>query len=505
MQVYSIQGITVLLNFMRFKIWLFLLALITLSISLFTVNVSAVYADPPDDTYGYYIFEKDLDGSIIPTNQVKVYYYIKWLVAGGVYYRALNEQPQTFEDLASRIDLIRDYAKENTSFANNGEDCEPILQNEDSDPTQNALEAEVVYLYKCSEPIREVNIVNNLSNDIFPSSNNYITFQIGEDALKKVQLGDKNREISFNYDEMKANPQKDDNYLELTKEGSGNIKFTNSESSTNNKVLSPRENTFVGGIVADLLNQTRKATDQSPLLLMGIVFLLGLLHTLEAGHSKAVLASSMLHKGMNFKRGMIYVFVFTATHLGDIMLVGVLFLVLNNFYDLFANFSYIEKFAGFAVFFMALYMLIRSLTDLAKHKLKTTNNHNHDHPHEHTHSDHDHHHDSISEHGHSHNEDILTSDSISFKEQVVMGILTGIAPCVFGWTIFMLVISTGKIWLIFPVILSFGFGIFIALTIVAGLISKVKNSTYGRLNILAELSPIISALFLLIYALFLIT
>ena len=481
------------------------------------------YAHPMDNTDTYIQVKKDYDDTDINANSLKIYSYISWYIAGDIYFKKTGNITTDFEEL---LTFNKDYSKyvyDRLIINNNGAPCvgEITYSPQNDSLSMGAL---VTIQYQCPNAIENLEIKNTIAHDIFELPTNFMTVQIGSNVLEKISLGNANLIMAFNLPALEKNPIGDVSVDFTANYSADDVISTqidmlsdmaNSQTGTNSEQSSgPKSNSFLSNIADVIFLRANKAKDQPLPILMLFVFLLGLLHTLEAGHSKAVLTSNLLNNKVTFKQSLLYVFVFTATHLGDIVFIGILFLVLNNFYDIFGRLGLFERFAGFAVFFLASYMLVKSITDYIKSKVVTAsqrNEHNKRHVkvqsgvHKHT-AGSIHEHDHEDPHGHSHNnmDEILKNKNISFKNQIAIGILTGIAPCIFGWSIFMLVVSTGNLWLLFPVILSFGVGIFVALTIVAFLVTRIRSATIGKIGFLADISPIISALFLLIYSIMII-
>ncbi len=65
----------------------------------------------------------------------------------------------------------------------------------------------------------------------------------------------------------------------------------------------------------------------------------------------------------------------------------------------------------------------------------------------------------------------------------------------------MVVLSSGSLWTLFPVILAFGAGIFVALAMLVLVIGKSRHLLYGRFNLLQKYSPLLSSVLLLGFAL----
>ena len=216
--------------------------------------------------------------------------------------------------------------------------------------------------------------------------------------------------------------------------------------------------------------------NENRLLVLFIVLMLGFLHTMEAGHSKTILAALLIDKKMNMRQGIGYAMVFTITHVADILLLGILFLTANAFIDIYALLPYLQIFSLYALLLIAIYLLIKNTLHYLKHKLK-------------------HHH----HHGHHHHHEI--NSRAGFKHQLYIGFITGLAPCLFGWSIFILFLSTGLTWFVVPLTLMFGFGIFLALGIISFIVVILKDGFFSKYKWIGELSPIISALLLFFFAL----
>lgn len=214
------------------------------------------------------------------------------------------------------------------------------------------------------------------------------------------------------------------------------------------------------------------------------VFFLGMLHTLEAGHSKTILASYVLNKRISFKRAMTFAGVFTFTHLADIFILGIFFLITNTFVDLYAKLSLLNIIALYVLLFISVYMVIKSLGEFLKHKLQHNHNHTHTHAHE--------------EHEHTHPWDAYPND---IKKQLFMAFLIGLSPCIFGWSIFMVIISLRQAWTVIPVLFSFGLGIFTALALVVFILTKMKLKLADKYAWVGELSPVLSYILLAVFAL----
>lgn len=284
-----------------------------------------------------------------------------------------------------------------------------------------------------------------------------------------------------------------------------------------------------GSFLDRLTSEVFSTGEKSLYLAVILVFLLGLLHTLEAGHSKLIISSYMLNRHVTIRNGLFYASVFTLTHIADIVILGVILLFVNSFVDIYAKMAFLQTFSIYALFFIALFLLFRNTAQYVQTRFAKKSSHTHahaseQHTHDHHHDDHESHthpHDSPGHnHGHEHAHDTHSHDDhahlsdhdlaharshgmapgTSLKEQLVLGFVTGLSPCLMGWSIFMMILSTRNLWSLFPIIFAFGLGIFLALSLFVVVIGKSRKMFYGRFTVIQELSPIISSLLLLGFA-----
>ncbi len=319
-------------------------------------------------------------------------------------------------------------------------------------------------------------------------------------------------------------------------------------------------------LIQKLTSKISDMEGQSLWIVMALVFFFGMLHTLEAGHSKLIISSFMLNHRVTIRDGVTYATVFTLTHIADIILFGVILLIVDSFVDIYSKMSMLQSFSMYALVMIAVVLLFRNISELfGKKSHGHSHGHDHDHDHGHGHShdehhdhshDHGHLHNGHHDHGHAHSEDEKHSHDHgstqskhshshnphehdhshegnhdhsedgahihnphglteserkhaeahglaphkSLKEQIILGFVTGLAPCLMGWSIFMVVMSTGNLWTLIPVVIAFGAGIFVALTTVVVIIGKSRHLLFGKFSILQKFSPLISSILLLTFA-----
>ncbi len=223
-------------------------------------------------------------------------------------------------------------------------------------------------------------------------------------------------------------------------------------------------------------------------LALFFVFFLGMLHTLEAGHSKTILASYVLNKRISMPRALSFAGIFTFTHLADILILGIFFLITNSFIDLYSKLSLLNVVALYMLLFISIYMIFKSTGQFIRHKWHPISAHPHspDESHTHEHSS-----------DHSHPWNAYPND---FKKQLFMAFLIGLSPCIFGWSIFMVIVSMKQVWTVIPILLFFGLGIFSALALVVFLLTKIKRKLADKYAWIGEFSPIVSYILLALFA-----
>ena len=242
------------------------------------------------------------------------------------------------------------------------------------------------------------------------------------------------------------------------------------------------------------------ASATSLFLVVLIAIVIGALHALEGGHSKTILASIMINDQISLKRGFIFVSIFTLTHMSDILLVGLALVFLDQNIGLYSYMSSIQLFSVYAMLLLSVVLLCKEASHLLRNRFKQGRS-SLDHTHRHHDHGHDHHHHNHShEHDHSHQLD----HNKSTKEQMLIAFFEGLAPCLTGWTLMMLIIATRKLWLVLPVVAGFAVGIAIVLTIFVVLVYIFRQQITDRFSVISTYSGLISSLILLALSLSLI-
>lgn len=412
--------------------------------------VSPASAHPADQTYLDLYTHTDAQNQSVPAGELRGTLFLSWAQAALLLEKSEVIASPSAQLLTTKEAVYTPYLIEKLQLNSNNQTCSATLGDIPETPEEEILFGRglpIPVTYTC--PGSNITITNTLFINDFPTQVNIVNVFVNPEKLLKgalLTLQDPSLNISLDPDKLQP---------ETT--------------TTPTSIQSP-------AYIAKLSQKLIEASGTSLPLAMGIVFLLGLLHTLEAGHSKIIIASLFLDKRATLRHGIAYALVFTVTHIADLILLGVIFLILNSFTDIFTTLPYLQIFSLYALLFLSAYMFLQNLTNIIQRRLQT---HHHDHHHDHDHP----------------------APKGSLKQQLVVGFITGLAPCLFGWSIFMVVLTTKQIWLFFPIILSFGTGILAALVLFILLLHNVKKRVFGRLETLGNLSPLLSSILLFAFAL----
>lgn len=448
--------------------------------------------------------------------ELKAEYILSWPEATFLINKKTNDNVTDFTKLNDYQQVFSDYFKNKTKLLS-PKKCSMDVQMLAVDPETIIFDGVLFEVtFNCFEKGQSFQFENKLFLEYFDLQTNIVRVFNGyyEKLLSGLTLDNKNTSVTIGYSEQSSNEaieivdvfnddakskNSDANQLATTSvKDAANIQSENealdfsdgknikNASSTIIDTITAKDDFDVGRFsslpkeksswLEKLTNKIKDNQDKSRLLILFIVLMLGFLHTLEAGHSKTILASLLIDKKMNMRQGLGYATVFTITHIADILFLGILFLTANAFINIYALLPHLQIFSLYALIFIAIYLLIKNTLHYFKHKFA-------------------HHH----HHGHHHHHEI--GPSTSFKHQLYIGFIAGLAPCLFGWSIFMLFLSTGRMWFVIPLILAFGIGIFLALGLISLIVVKLKDSFFNKYKWIGELSPIISALLLFAFAL----
>ena len=470
------------------------------------VSPALVAAHPIDTTAVELFVEEDWNGAALPETTMRGVHTLNWLEALALI-GTTDPAVDTLVDLSIYEPLLFSYLRDNLTIENRERACD--LTDLTLPPqTRDEIVIGGVYLtftVVCPDPLSALGIEATFLIDKFPQQANYVAvYQTPTTLIGDTTLTPETTSWSLDL----PIPSVGDTPAQAELQPAATTTATDQPCTT---ITAASDSTYadrVLGWLPGLLDDTNTLTVA---LVLGAVFLIGLLHTLEAGHSKVILASLMINKRVDLKKGVWYVVVFTLTHVADIIIIGIALLVLSAFYDAAVLFTEIERVAYIALLGMGVYLLFKALGDIARVHLRRVrhhqahehhHHHDHHHDHGHHHHGHGHAHDHDHDHHHHHDHDHLPEEA-TLKEQLTIAFLTGLAPCLMGWSVLFLILAAGEVWLLLPAIVVFGLGIGVGLCLVMLATIYLKDRVHQRFSSVGLYAPLVSALVLVLTAVWL--
>lgn len=199
-------------------------------------------------------------------------------------------------------------------------------------------------------------------------------------------------------------------------------------------------------------------------ILLISVWILGFLHALGPGHSKWILVSQIIDDSMSYTKSIVYCGVFTVIHLLDIIIVVIITKIFFSFLDPSVYIAWLWKISAILVVGIGVYIGYYSIRKYRKKKLQN-------------------------------GDDI--DPALKKKNYILMAIITGLTPCAFGWSIFLMLMAIGKMSLAPPLLLSLGTGIFLCLAMIASITWFMKDRIYSFSPKISMFSPILSSFFII--------
>ncbi len=223
------------------------------------------------------------------------------------------------------------------------------------------------------------------------------------------------------------------------------------------KTLSKLESTFTGTISFGRI-----------ISLFLSVFVLGFLHASMPGHGKGILISYLAGENRKFRHALGFIASFSITHLIDVVILSFGLSLLSSTYQS-AKVSQTLKFIGGAgLLVIAIFMIFSGIRDLKNHGDR---------------------------------KNVRKNKAPKIKGAAVLGFLTGLAPCPFGWALLMMLLSMDKVEMIPAIIIVFGLGIFSFLFLLTIGIYVVRTIALDLFSHFSRYSQLVSGTLLLIFAL----
>ena len=222
--------------------------------------------------------------------------------------------------------------------------------------------------------------------------------------------------------------------------------------------------------LSDFINKISK---ENFLYIFLIIIWLWFIHAMWPGHSKSLLISYVLDKNKSFWDWFLYIIIFTLTHLIDIVLLFVITKVIFSFYDISNYMLYIQRFSLLIVLVFSLYLIFKSYKNL---KPSSTS---------------------------SYQVDNLCCEKKDFKWSILLWFVAWLAPCTFGWSIFLLLFSVWSFEFILPMILALWIWIFLCLLVILTLTYILRKKVFEKISLFSKYSSLISASILFVLSVYL--
>ncbi len=199
-------------------------------------------------------------------------------------------------------------------------------------------------------------------------------------------------------------------------------------------------------------------------LLLFSVGVLWFLHAIGPGHSKWILISQIIDDGMSYPRSIIYCLIFTVIHLLDIIIVVAITKLFFHFIDPSVYLSTITQVSTIFVIFIWLYLMYFSIKRYRSRAWWKDD----------------------------------LSHQVQNKNHILLAVITGLTPCAFGWSIFLMLLAIWKMTLAPPLLLSLWVWIFLCLSLIATITWFMRKKIYSISPRFSLFSPILSSLCIVI-------
>ncbi len=205
------------------------------------------------------------------------------------------------------------------------------------------------------------------------------------------------------------------------------------------------------------------------MVLLLSVFALGFFHGAMPGHGKGVMASYLAGGQRSLGQALVFISIFTATHLVDVVLLGVGVTVLAATVDTARISTVLKTVGGVGLVSVGVVMVGLGIRQAIRPEAQSRTPRR-------------------------------RSGGVA-----VLGFLTGLAPCPFGWALLMMLLSLNRVGWVPVIIAVFGLGIFVFLLIMALVIAVGRHVVTDLFKGIERYAQLISGVLLLVFGLLLFT
>jgi len=206
---------------------------------------------------------------------------------------------------------------------------------------------------------------------------------------------------------------------------------------------------------------------------------IGAFHALSPGHGKTIAAAYLVGERATIREAILLGGVVTVTHVGSIVLMGILVLYLSEFILPQQMYPWFNFISGFMILIVGIFMMKRSISG----GRNALGHHHHDHKHEHG-----------KEHYH------IPEEKLRLTNLFMLGISGGMVPCPAALVVLMAAISMNRIVFGLSLILAFSLGLAIVLILIGILVIRSHKFLLGSnaQNKFVEILPLFSAGFIIL-------
>jgi ABC-type nickel/cobalt efflux system permease component RcnA len=266
--------------------------------------------------------------------------------------------------------------------------------------------------------------------------------------------------------------------------------------------------------------------------------LLGILHGLEPGHSKTMMAAFIVAIRGTLRQAVLLGLSATVSHTLVVWAVAMAGLYFGNRLNTEQTEPYFQLASGVIIVGVAAWMIWRTWSDRRIYARHGHDHHDHDHSHDHDHHDHDHDHSHAHAYGHDHDHDHhehhhghdhghdhshqayqdaherahaqdiqrrMMGRDVSTRQIVMFGLTGGLIPCPASITVLLLCLQLKKIALGAMLVLCFSIGLALTLVAVgaaAALSVRHVSTRWGGMEQFARKAPYFSGALILCVGLY---
>lgn len=477
---------------------------ITFVIGFFlSVSIGTIFAHAAFSTYTLLRMEENEAAESIEANRMEGYSSINSYDAAILL--GFEENPlEVYSKIEEEREFLEGYLNDSLRIINNGERCtvsSSLLDVKDED-TFIIIGLEFDMEVVCDEELEEFTVSNRAFANVIDHMANYVTI-LGKEDRRVVDR------VFYSAFETANVAKVDGVFVEQENPGRATLRTSGEEDSSRSSRDSQMDRLLFR--VSDLLKEA------SPLAIIGVLILIAIiggLHSLEGGHDKILLATMMINDEINLKESFTFIFIFTLTHMADIIILSIGLLVFQRHSNIYDRLPFIQEYAVYLLIAVSLYIVIKEYTKLVRGKTEESLKGDFSEK------------DSVNEKSKDEaTKNLFKEDNYkalkqevevgddskdgalkkmtrafrgSLREQFIVAFISGLAPCITGWKIFILIVSTGALWLLIPSVLAFGLGVLIVLLVFALLINKLRDTIYSKFEKFSKYASLVSGLLLLL-------